>query len=89
MISIATDDFWKFFSHLPKKIRISAYACYQKWKLDPFHSSLYFKCVDLDTNTYSVRVGLNYRALGIRRANIIYWCWIGTHREYEKMIRRR
>ncbi|GAA6618411.1 hypothetical protein NUACC26_042220 [Scytonema sp. NUACC26] len=33
-----------------------------------------------------VRVGLDYRALGVEVETGISWFWIGTHAEYDKLI---
>jgi hypothetical protein len=38
---------------------------------------------------YSVRVGLDYRALGLRDGNTIIWFWIGPHAEYDTLLRQR
>jgi hypothetical protein len=35
-----------------------------------------------------VRVGNHYRALGQRVADGVEWVWIGTHEEYNKLVRR-
>jgi hypothetical protein len=33
-----------------------------------------------------VRIGIHYRALGIRDGDEMVWYWIGTHDEYERLI---
>jgi hypothetical protein len=35
---------------------------------------------------YSVRIGLHYRALGLKEDDTIIWFWIGSHAEYDKLI---
>jgi len=37
---------------------------------------------------YSVRVGLQYRALGLLENDIQTWFWIGSHAEYDRLIGR-
>lgn len=37
---------------------------------------------------YSVRIGISYRALGLRDEEQIYWFWIGSHAEYDDLLRR-
>jgi hypothetical protein len=37
-------------------------------------------------SVWSVRINLQYRALGRRRGELIVWFWIGTHDEYDKLI---
>jgi hypothetical protein len=35
----------------------------------------------------SVRVGLAYRALGVRDTEEIIWFWIGSHADYDQLLR--
>ncbi|WP_246844333.1 hypothetical protein [Hydrocoleum sp. CS-953] len=35
---------------------------------------------------YSVRIGLNWRAVGIKDSNTIIWFWIGSHSDYNQLI---
>jgi hypothetical protein len=37
---------------------------------------------------YSVRIGIGYRALGLRKDEQIYWFWIGSHAEYDDLLKR-
>jgi hypothetical protein len=37
---------------------------------------------------WSVRVGRSHRALAVEVASGFRWVWIGTHEEYERLIRR-
>jgi len=48
------------------------------------HPSLHFKKVG---KFWSVRVGINHRALAIDDGEDFIWVWIGTHDEYERMIK--
>jgi len=36
---------------------------------------------------YSARVGLGYRALAVRDDDTVVWFWIGTHADYDRLIR--
>jgi hypothetical protein len=36
---------------------------------------------------WSARVDINYRALAIEDDEELLWVWIGTHDEYEKMLK--
>ena len=38
-------------------------------------------------DVWSVRINRNYRALGIRDADAVVWFWIGTQREYDKLLK--
>ena len=65
-----------------------AARAYALWRSDPYHSSLQFKRVSQRQPIYSVRVGLSYRALGLREGQHVYWFWIGPHAEYDELLRR-
>jgi len=47
-----------------------------------------FKRAHSSRPIYSVRVNLDYRAVGIRDGKEIVWHWIGPRDEYEKLIGR-
>jgi hypothetical protein len=64
--------------------RLAAQA-YQLFVQNPQHP-LRFKPVRAMPSVYSVRIGLNYRALGEVSGNDIFWFWIGTHADYTKLI---
>jgi hypothetical protein len=42
--------------------------------------------VDDAEPVYSVRVGLDYRAVGLLQGDTITWFWIGTHDDYDKLL---
>lgn len=78
-----TRGFWKCYDVLPAEVRASADRQYDLLKQDPGHPSLHFK----KTGKYwSVRVGLEHRALGLEHEDGILWFWIGTHAEYDRLI---
>ena len=52
----------------------------------PHTPSLQFKRLRAYRPTYSIRVGLGYRALGIRFDETLVWYWIGPHAEYDRLI---
>jgi hypothetical protein len=37
---------------------------------------------------YAARVGLGHRALGIVEGDVIVWFWVGTHAEYDHLLRK-
>ncbi|MES2180345.1 MAG: hypothetical protein V4550_21000 [Gemmatimonadota bacterium] len=45
-----------------------------------------FKPVHPSQPIYSARVGLGYRALGTLIGNTVVWSWIGSHKDYDRMI---
>jgi hypothetical protein len=88
VISRTTERFWKSYRRLADSIRKQARDSYRQFEKNPYHPSLHFKQVHSSRPIYSVRVNLDYRAVGIRDGEEIVWYWIGPHDEYEKLIGR-
>ncbi|VAX34928.1 hypothetical protein MNBD_UNCLBAC01-1211 [hydrothermal vent metagenome] len=87
MISYLDDDFIKYFSKLPLRIKKKARKNYKLWKQDHSHPSLDFKQAHPSDPIYSVRVGIGWRALGLKHSsNLIIWFWIGSHESYNKLL---
>ncbi|MBC8182195.1 hypothetical protein H8E88_13875 [candidate division KSB1 bacterium] len=87
MISRVLPRFKKTFRSLPKEIKYKAKESYKLWKKNPYHKSLGFKSVHPSKPIYSVKITLNWRALGIKENNnAISWFWIGSHEQYNKLI---
>ena len=91
MQSSRTQGFKKLFIALPQRVQETAKKNYELWKENPFHSSLKFKEIKSKENIWSVRVGIGWRALGVVKAHEdkIVWFWIGSHAEYDKIIRQK
>jgi len=79
-----TGRFWECFDQLPAPVQKTAKKNFELLKKDPSHPSLHFKKVG---SFWSVRASLNHRALAIENGDDFIWGWIGTHDEYERMIR--
>ena len=88
MKSHLTESFIRSFTRLPKRIQESARRGYQVWKRDPTHPSLQFKRVGRKREAYSVRVAIGWRALGVKEHDVIVWFWIGSHAEYDQILKR-
>jgi len=76
-------EFWACFDKLPETIQNLARKNYQLLSEDPSHHSLHYKKVK---NYRSVRVGIHYRALGIKTDSDVVWFWIGSHADYDRLI---
>ena len=84
MKSSTTPDFWETFASLPPGIKLRARAVYRLWQKNPRHPSLQFK----KTGTvWSVRIGSGYRVLSLLQDDAFCWFWIGTHDEYERLLK--
>jgi hypothetical protein len=88
VISRTTEKFRALFVPLPNTIKVQAKEAYQQFKRDPYHPSLQFKRVHSSKPVYSVRINLDYRAVGIIQDNEIVWFWIGSHNVYEKLLKK-
>jgi len=82
---LASPRFQAFHEHLSPDVRALADKNFALLKADPKHPSLQLKKVA--ENVYSVRVGLNYRALARERPEGLQWFWIGSHADYERTLR--
>ena len=78
--------FWRHYQQLPEEVRELADKNFALLKSNPYHPSLHFKKVDDVRKLWSVRVGLQYRALGMEKPDGILWFWTGTHAEYNKLV---
>jgi hypothetical protein len=84
MKHFASPDFWFHYRLLPENIQDLADKNFSLLKENPRHPSLRMKKVGI---FWSARVGISYRALGKEREEGIIWIWIGTHAEYDQLIK--
>jgi hypothetical protein len=68
----------------PNRFAPSPIKNYALLKTNPQHPSLQFKKVG---RFWSVRVGLRYRALAVEADGDLVWFWIGSHADYDAIIR--
>lgn len=89
MTSRTTERFRKALAALPEQVRAQARLAYRIFQQDPWHPGLQFKQVHPSRPIYSARVGLGYRALGVRDGDLIVWFWVGSHADYDRLISQR
>ena len=80
----ASSQFWKFYNQLPTEVQDLADNSFELLKQNPKHPSLHFKRVG---RFWSVRVGRKYRAVAVQSDKGPVWFWIGTHAEYDRLIK--
>jgi hypothetical protein len=80
-----TNRFWRCFETLPDPVQKVAKKGFELLKRDPLHPSLHFKKVG---KFWSARAGIDHRALAVEDGEDFIWVWIGTHSEYERMIKK-
>jgi len=86
--SRTSQRFRSSFERLPPKVQARARAAYRLFREFPFHPSLRLKQVHPTLPIYSVRVGVSYRALGVREGDDLVWFWIGSHSDYDHLVKQ-
>lgn len=81
-----TARFWTLFARLPEAVQVVARKNFDLLKDNPSHPSLHFKKVG---KLWSVRAGINYRALAVEDSEDFIWVWIGPHDEYRRLIKQQ
>lgn len=84
MKHFASSGFWRAYEALPLHIRELADKNYALLKEDQQHPSLHFKKTG---RFWSVRIGIRYRALAVEIEGGVLWFWIGSHAEYDTLIK--
>jgi hypothetical protein len=84
MKHFATPAFWESYQRLPAPVRATADKNYGLLKEDPRHPSLRLKKVG---KYWSVRAGRGYRALATEVDGGLLWFWIGSHKDYDELIK--
>ena len=85
MQSRATRQFWRLFSQLPPGAQRDAKRAYRLFQDNPA-PGLQFKKLEGEDNIYSIRIGLGYRALAVMNKDRTVWYWIGSHRDYDRLV---
>jgi hypothetical protein len=81
----ASPAFWKLYNALPTDVRRVADKNYELLKTNPKHPSLHFK--NVKGELWSVRVGMGFRALALPAEGGFTWVWVGTHEEYDRLLK--
>jgi len=88
LTSRTTERFRKALAALPEHVQDRARVAFRQFQQDPAHPSLRLKQVHATRPIYSARVGLSYRALAVRDDQVYIWFWIGTHGDYDQLLRQ-
>ena len=86
MRSQTTAAFRALLASAPESTQAKARAAYELWEANPAHPSLRFKKVHDTRPIYSVRIDLDWRAIGVLQDDVVVWFWIGPHAEYERLL---
>jgi hypothetical protein len=85
--SHTTKSFRKLLAELPTPVQKQAQEAYRSWTRDPFHPSLKFKQIHPTKPIFSVRIGLDWRAVCVRSGDKAIWYFIGSHADYDRLIK--
>ena len=80
----ASPAFWKAYEALPADARDIADKSFALLKSNPQHPSLHLKKAG---DYWSVRVSKRHRALATEVEDGLLWFWIGTHGEYDRLVK--
>jgi hypothetical protein len=84
--SYAPAEFWRHYDRLPAQAQRLADRTFDFFKRDPLYPGLKLKRIKRDV--WSVRVGDHYRAMAKKLPDGWMWFWIGTHEEYNQLVKR-
>jgi hypothetical protein len=84
MRHFASPAFWEAYEKLPENIRALADKNFGLLKDNPRHPALHFKKAG---RFWSARVGIRYRALAVETDGDLVWFWIGSHADYDALIK--
>lgn len=87
MKSRITEEFRRAFARLPKNVQRQARKAYRRFQDSPDYPALHFKKIHILREIYSIRITQNYHALGALQDDEIIWFWIGSHAEYDKLLK--
>jgi hypothetical protein len=81
---LASPEFWAGYQRLPVHVRSLADKNFALLKSNPSHPSLHLKKIG---RYVSARVGLRYRALAVEVDDGLLWFWIGSHADYDQLLK--
>lgn len=88
MNSQTTRHFRDLLASLPEHVQRHAEDAYALFQQNSSHPGLRFEQVDSGPPpVYSARVGMGHRAVGSVRGNTVVWFWIGSHADYDKLLK--
>jgi len=77
-------SFWSAYEVLPTSAQKIADRNYEILKINPKYPSLHFKKIK---RYWTIRAGIHYRALAVEVEGGLLWFWIGSHTEYDKLVK--
>ena len=89
MTSHTTREFRDLLTAMPAQVQKQARDAYAIFQQNPSHPGLRFKQVNAGPPAvYSARVSIGYRALATVDGDEVVWFWIGSHADYDRLLRQ-
>jgi hypothetical protein len=88
MNSFLTEESFVLERALPEAVRRQARQAYALSRENPHHPSPRSRRVHPTRPIFSARVGIDDRVVGIRDGNDIFWFWIGSHADYDHLLKQ-
>lgn len=88
MTSHISKSFREMLNNLPTQAQHQARTAFAKWKEDHWHPSLRFRQVHPSRPFYSARINDDWRAVGYVQNDEINWFWIGSHSDYNNLLKQ-
>ncbi|MEO7297945.1 MAG: hypothetical protein ABI042_05135 [Verrucomicrobiota bacterium] len=87
MTSRTTKRFRNLLADLPPHVQKQAQEIYIAWMRDPWQPNLHFKQIHATRPIFSARIGIDWRAVCLRSGDNALWYFIGSHADYNKLIK--
>ena len=87
MNSRTTAAFRRMFQELPVDVQALARKAHRLWLVDPHYRGLHYKKVHPTRPIFSVRIGIAWRAMGVLNGDEMTWFFIGSHSEYDDLLK--
>jgi hypothetical protein len=81
-------EFRRQFRLLPREVQAQARAAFKQFKADPRYPGLHFKKLPPHEDLWSARISRDCRAIDRWRGDVILWIFIGSHGDYDSILRR-
>jgi hypothetical protein len=83
-----TKEFCRLLDGLDPLARHRFDLAFRAYRRDPKLVRFELKCRLSDrTPIYGAEAGQNLRALAMRKDDVVYWFWLGTHEDYDRILK--
>jgi hypothetical protein len=76
------------FAELPEPVQEQTRKAYRQFKQNPNYPGLRFEKVHPQLSIYSARINRDCRAVGQLEEDTVIWFWIGSHAEYDELLKQ-